>query len=401
MSTDRCLRQSAGYLLLLLLLSSCSGGVPQELQVSNYAGEGRNRSWPNVNMPAFENFGEVEIDGLDGGLLGPPLSLGNRDLVALATGQRLILIRNNRLHWSTTFDEGLTFLPELASDARGQIYIQSTDAELFAVDTGGSVLWNSRSVMVDEGGFGLPLYPLALENHVIVGNTDGRIAGVGPDGTELWQLDLPTKLTRSVASAGEWGIALGQTQNAWEEVDTLTMISSGGEIRWKRPAGGRIEVGPVCSGDRVAVGVSRRTEEGKYRPEVVLYDAAEGRELWRAPLRELPGSLVIDHEANVYVSGGGGAQLSGGSVASFSPEGKKRWEFGFRRSVPSTLLIAGNLYFVAHQDRSLGVYSYTREGKFLKYAPIDTPLRLALPPTILPTGSMVVAIREEGKILRN
>ena len=110
---------------------------------------------------------------------------------------------------------------------------------------------------------------------------------------------------------------------------------------------------------------------------------------------------MIDHEANVYVSGGGGAQLSGGSVASFSPEGKKRWEFGFRRSVPSTLLIAGNLYFVAHQDRSLGVYSYTREGKFLKYAPIDTPLRLALPPTILPTGSMVVAIREEGKILRN
>ena len=91
--------------------------------------------------------------------------------------------------------------------------------------------------MVDEGGFGLPLYPLALENHVIVGNTDGRIAGVGPDGTELWRLDLPTKLTRSVASAGEWGIALGQTQNAWEEVDTLTMISSGGEIRWKRPAG--------------------------------------------------------------------------------------------------------------------------------------------------------------------
>jgi hypothetical protein len=77
-----------------------------------------------------------------------------------------------------------------------------------------------------------------------------------------------------------------------------------------------------------------------------------------------------------------------------------RWEIGFRQSVPTTLLIAGNIYIVAHQGRSLGIYCYTLDGGFLRYAPIDTPLPLALPPTILPTGSIVIGIREEGKMLR-
>ena len=389
-------------ILLFLVLSSCSKEISYDLQAVHTGGAERSWYWPGVEIDPFEYFVEQEIDSLATGFLGPPLPLSARLVALLSTDHDLLLLRDRKLYRRIELPEEITLMPQLAADNTGRIYLSSTDADLFAIDTNGTIAWRSDAVTVPSESFALPLWPLQLGDMIVTGHTDGDVAALDREGNVVWQRRLGSGLTPTIAASGSGDIVLAQTANDYDRADTVTVLGQDGEERWQQSTGGRIAAGPLCDGDRVLVGVADRNEEGKYRPALEAYDATSGTLLWRAPLKVLPRALAAGSEGRVFVSGGGGSRGGGGVVAGFGADGSKEWEIALEQSIPSTILATADaLFFTARQDRSIGIFSYTHAGTFLKYAPIDTPGGLSLPPTILPTGTLAFVSRERPLIVEN
>lgn len=389
-------------LLSGLLSGGCSDGPSPFFQTANQGGAERSWSWPSTEIPPFDLFNETTVDALEVGFLAPPLWLGGQFLALPTTDHQIVLLRSERLYRTIPTPEGTILMPPLAADSTGRIFASSIDAELFALDTNGTLAWSSSRAAVPEESVGLPLYPLAIGEMVLSGNSQGEVVAFSREGKELWSRSFGSKLLRTTALSPGTGILVAQTLNSYDHHDTLTMLSFDGEVLWANETGGRIEAGPACSGEMVVVALSDQNEEGKYRPAVEVYHRTTGKLLWRLRLKVLPRGLAIDDEGTVYVSGGGGSRVQGGVVAAIGADGLLRWEVELEQSAPSTIAVSSNaVCFVTRKERSIGLFSYTREGSFLKFAPIETPYGLALPPTILPTGSLVVVSRERPLILKS
>ncbi len=389
-------------LTLLLTLSSCSESVPYDLQTVQTGGEGRSHYWPKVEIDPFEYFAETEIEGLETGFLGPPLPLSARLLALISTEHDIILLRDKKLYRTIPLPDGITLMPQLAADSTGRLYLSSTDADLFAIDTNGTIAWHSEVVALSPESFALPLWPLVVDDMIITGHTDGKVVALDREGSERWRRSFGTDISPSTAESPEFGIVIAQTSNDYGTIDTLVMLDREGNELWSVAIGGRVESGPICDGSRVIVGVAGENEEGKYRPAIEVYDAPNGALRWRAPLKVLPRGVAIGSEGKIFASGGGGSRGAGGVVAAFDLEGNQAWEIALEQSIPTTILVTGNaLFFTARHDRTIGIFSYTHAGNFLKYAPIDTPGGLSLPPTILPTGTLVLVSRERPLLIEN
>lgn len=387
---------------LLLTLLSCSESVPYDLQTVHTAGAGRSHYWANVEIDPFEYFAEIEIEGLERGFLGPPLPLSVRLLALISTEHEIVLLRDKKLYRTIRLPEGITLMPQLGADSTGRLYVSSTDADLFAIDTNGTIAWRSEAVAVTSESFALPLWPLVIGDMIITGHTDGEVVALDRDGSERWRRSFGSDLSPSTALSAEFGIVIAQTSNDYGVADTLVMLGRDGTERWSVATGGRVDVGPICDESRVIVGVVGENDEGKYRPAIEVYDAASGRLQWRAPLKVLPRGVATGSEGMIFASGGGGSRGAGGVVAAFDVDGKKAWEIALEQSIPSTILATSNaIFFTARQNRSIGIFCYTHAGSFLKYAPIDTPGGLSLPPTILPTGTLVLVSRERPMLIEN
>ncbi|MGE3801556.1 MAG: PQQ-binding-like beta-propeller repeat protein [Candidatus Kapaibacterium sp.] len=382
------------------LFLACGGG--EEYVPNMTGGEGRGQNFSHISLSTFSRFSENHYDSLGAGFLGPPLALASDKIAVVTTDRRLALMRYERILFTWQFPEGSYPLPELASDSLGTLYATTTEGNLYAVDTSGSMKWQaSLHSPNDSNNYSLPLFPLTVPGGVVCGMTDGSLAEYDREGKELWRKTFGAGLVRPIAYREELGILLGLTQNDYDLQDTVVLLNLKGEEKWRFAIEGRIEYGPIIVEDRVVVGVAGREEEGKYTPSLLSIDA-NGTKEWEAPLTALPTGITSDGNGNTYVSGGGGSRISGGVVVSFDPEGAKRWEVGLQQSVPLSPLIAGDiLCFLGVLDNSIGVFLYATDGTFQKFASVESTAKITLPPTVLPNGSYVIACSSEPILLKS
>ena len=393
-------RKVWGVLCLLpFFLIACGDSADYRPNVSG--GADRSRNFSDVSLSGFTGFSETVYDSLGAGFLGPPLPLSSDRLAVITTDRRLALIRYNVLLRTFQFPDGKFPLSDLASDSLGTVYVATTDGELHAVDSAGTLRWGLPLGGSDSDDPGLPLAPLTVPGGVVCGTTSGWVGKFDPEGKDVWSKTFRPGLVRSPAFGPEVGIALGVTGNNYDLVDTLVLLGADGEETGRMAVGGRIEYGPIIVGERVVIGGAGRTEEGKYRPFVLSVDK-EGKEEWRTPLQVLPTGIAADDDGNIYVCGGGGGRISGGSMVSLDVAGKVRWEIGLQRSVPIAPVIGGDLLcFLGMQEGSIGTFIYSRDGTFHNFAPVESLAEITLPPTVLPDGSFVIACSSEPIILKS
>jgi len=384
----------------LLLLSACGDSSPYVRNASG-GGESRAQNFSEVSLSTFNGFSETRYSTLGSGFLGAPLALNPNQCVVVTTDQRLALISYDDVVWIYKFPDQTYPLPELASDSSGTVYSITTNGKLFAVDSSGSLKWEVTIRSKEQADdFSIPTWPLVVPGGIVVGMTDGSLKRFDFSGETVWEKKLGAGLCRSVAYHEEVGIAVGVTHNSYDREDSLKILSDEGVLRANVPVP-RVESGPMIVGeDCIVIGAADRNQEGKYRPALITFQKM-GKQRWSKPLKALPTGLSADDEGNVYVCGGGGAGV-GGAITSFDRMGNLRWEVGLRQSIPASPVVASNMVcFVGTQDQSIGVFSYTRDGGFMKFAPIESLAKVILPPVILPSGMLVFSCSSEPIILKN
>ena len=390
-----------GMLCLLALLAAC-GDSSDSYQTNAFGGGNSRANFFITSVGTFNGFSETPFDSLKSGFLGPLLPLNANRFAVVTTDRRVALIRYQAIDWTYQFPDDRYPLPELASDSLGTVYAITTDGGIHSIDSSGKLKWSDEFASNDSSeSFSIPLWPLVLPGGVLGGMTDGRVKRYGFDGNVSWEATFSPGLTRSVAQSDDLGIVLGVTYNGYDQGDTIVLLDESGNRKWSQGIEARIEYGPIIVEEMIIAGVATRTEEGKYRPFVLALDA-EGKELWRAPLKALPTGMAADGNGNIYVCGGGGGRMSGGIISSFDNEGKERWETGLRESVPTSPLVAADrLHFLGTHERSIGLFSYTPDGGFVKFAPVESLAEIVLPPTVLPNGYLTISCSSQPILLQS
>ena len=365
-------------------------------------GERRAQSFSGVSLPTFSGFSESRYDSLGSGFLGAPLTVHSNQFAVVTTDQRIALFHYDDISWTYKLPDQTFPLPELASDSIGTVYSITTNGKLFAIDSSGALKWNVSVRSEEEpDDFSIPTWPLVIPGGIIIGMTNGILKRVDFSGKIVWEKKLGAGLCRSVAYHKEIGIVLGITHNNYDQEDKLMILSDEGEIKGEVSVP-RIEAGPMIVDEHcIAIGAANRNSKGKYRPTLIAFQG-RGEQSWSRPLKALPTGLSADDEGNIYVCGGGGGAGAGGLLSSFDPAGNLRWEIGLRQSIPTSPIVLSNMFcFVGKQDQSIGVFSYTLDGQFLKFAPIESLATVVFPPAILPSGRLVFSCSNEPIILEN
>lgn len=397
------MRSTIHALLLSVTLAAAAAGCSDSSGPGStagaYAGGGTRANLYPDGGGAVTSFTEVTFDSLTTGFLGAPLPIGEQRIAAVTADHRLLRIAYRSIENAYTFPTGIYPLPELAVDSLGTLYAVTTNGGLHAIDTGGVERWTASIEEIGAESFHLPTWPVTTGGGIVAGSTSGRLRGFGFDGAPQWERTFGAGLVRSVAHRSDVGIVAGVTHGDHAMSDTVIVLDEEGRERWRTAVGGRIEVGPIIVGERIAVGVAGRAADGKYRPALLLLDIS-GKEKGRPPLDVLPLALAGDAAGNIYVAGGGGSRGIGGVVASFTAEGKNRWDVGLTRNAPLALLVAGeSIYFVVAYQSSIGVYSYSLEGTYQAFTPIEALASIVVQPFLYPGGRVTVASNDSPLIL--
>ena len=411
-------RSFSGTFILLTLalgvaavgITGCGASGDGEIRTNAFgAGADRAFFFEGRSLPVFEDFLEVEVEGTTTGFIGAPLFLSTRLAAVVSADHHLLLLRNMAVYDSILFDDDVFLTPELAADADGRVFAATTDGRLVAVDTGGQVLWIADETQRHPDSIALPTWPLVVpstndndQELILSGTTDGRTAAYDAEGKLLWQKSFARRLIRSVCATTDGGIIIGLTSNDYTRADELVRLDKRGEEIWRSTVQGRIESGPILVQDRVIVGLAAKGEERGYRTGVASIDVKSSKEIWYERLGAIPIALAGDGEGNIYAAGGGGSRVYGGHIVALDRNGSTRWDMGFERNGPSVIVVTDNrVCFVARDDETLGLFTYTREGGFIKFAPVRSTARISSFPVVTPYGTIILAAADRPLFLQN
>lgn len=393
--------------LLLSLLAACSGRssqVEDDLGAYNSLGGGRrDNDFSRFKPTAVTFLRPRSFKALSGGLLAPPLAVSwGRQALVLHDGA-IALVQEDSLIWTYRFPPAEHPTAGLAADSTGLIYTVTTSGIVRAIDTSAKVRWESPvDAAADSSAITVYTTPLAFADGVIVGSSRGTIARLGSSGKQQWSSLRGAGITAMVAADRSIGVVAGLSHNEYGKSDTLLLLDpSNGTVRWAAPvAGARILSGPALVGDLIVVGAATRTQSGEHAPFVIAF-TRDGKESWRTPLMVIPRGLAGDAEGNVYVSGSGVArEFAGGAVASFTSDGKPRWNALFESGIPASVAVGNRfIYFVSRREGKTGLFTYTTDGGFRAFISIDIFPDVLSQLSVSPFGAVQLCGLEQPVIL--
>ncbi|WP_235580516.1 outer membrane protein assembly factor BamB [Rhizobacter sp. Root404] len=123
-----------------------------------------------------------------------------------------------------------------------------------------TVAWTQR---VD--GVQFPLTVAATKGQFTVAGNDGTVMALDADsGREIWRGTAGAKLSAGVGSDGRYAAVVTR--------DGELVVFDQGQVKWRKPMGGRVTTAPLVAGERVFVlGVDRGVQ---------AFDVLDGRKLW-------------------------------------------------------------------------------------------------------------------------
>jgi outer membrane protein assembly factor BamB len=123
-----------------------------------------------------------------------------------------------------------------------------------------SVAWNQRL-----DGVKFPLAVAVTHGQFTVAGDDGTVLALDAEtGREIWRGQAGAKLSAGVGSDGRFAAVVTR--------DSELVVFEQGQVKWRKPMGGRVTTAPLVAGERVFVlGVDR---------SVQAFDALDGHKLW-------------------------------------------------------------------------------------------------------------------------
>ncbi len=400
-------RTLLGILLVAMLWTGCTGEQSTDdfrMTSNAYGNIGRTNDFAPAEGSVVTNVVATRYDSVGAGFLGPPIATASGQLVAVAMEGQLVSIAGDSLHWIYQCPEGEYPYPELASDSLGNIYLVATNGTVRSVSPEGQDRWSYRMWSDSlESRIIVPSYPLVGSRGIILGNSAGEIIASSWNGERQWSQTRGAGIVRSLAAHPEKGIVLGLSHNSYEQTDTLLLLDYDGTEQWAFPLEGlRIVTGPVVAGDRILVGVAKRSEDGGRIPSLISISLA-GSKQWQQRLIAMPTGIAADRLGNAYVSAmSAGEDFSGGAVLSYDSTGAKRWETLFESGVPAPVTLgASQLYFVSRREGQTGIFTYAHDGTFLGFFSVSTVPDIHARPILSPYGNVLFAGLQEPVLLRN
>lgn len=223
----------------------------------------------------------------------------------------------------------------------GRVYFGAGDDGVYCVDEEtGTKIWQSKGMHVDAS-------PLLLRDRMIVGAGYGEtgVAAIRTsDGVRLWFTKLPASAW-GPAAEGPRGVIIGIGNGNFEQTlpdpkaEIVCVDPADGRFVWRTPIRDAVLAAAAVSGDRVFL--------GNRGGEFCCFDARDGRKLWTGGC----GKAVLSSAAvtpNAIVFG-----CDGGHVHAVRPEdGTPLWTYdaskdGFNtdaRFLASPAVVAGRVY---------------------------------------------------------
>lgn len=234
--------------------------------------------------------------GLPGGILGPPIVVG--DLICAASGAGLLLgldLGTGEVVWKSQAAGPVVVSP--VSDGE-QVFFTTEDGRVVALAAqDGEPKWSSH-----VAGF-IRAAPVVVQGAIVVARWGGHVSAMTRDGTALWEVELVgARPTAMVAVEG--GVAV--FDSSCGDVRAIRVERCSGEWRvtetWRFATGLRMGVHMACRESQVWVLCK---DEGR----VVSLDAATGSTRWTVPLEgplfrpvATGSELIVMNSAGVVTS---------------------------------------------------------------------------------------------------
>lgn len=224
-----------------------------------------------------------------------PLLAAGRVFVADAAGRVQSISANGELQWSVKTKARLSAGPVLAD---GALLLGTLDGEVLALEAGdGSERWRSQlsSEVVTQ--------PAAADDLVVVRSGDGRVYGLAAeDGARRWTLNrsVPALTLRGGAPLL---LDYARVYVGMDNGRVLAVNRSNGEPVWEEavsvPAG-RTEIERIVDVDADLLLVDGVLFAASYGGDLVAFEAASGRALWRRSMASYSG-MSLDAQC-LYVT---------------------------------------------------------------------------------------------------
>jgi len=396
--------------LLLSLLVACGQRVSpaaDEFGAFNESGGAhRSNDFSVTESAPVTELQPEPLTDLIGGIRAGPLTLDDGSTVVMCGGDNGRLPSVARLfhtatQWTVSLPPGHFPLPGLAADSGHHVYVAASSGTLWAISPVGQLLWNRRFSDPNDPTAYTPSPPLALANGAVVGDSRGRLVRYDRRGTMVWHVQRGAAVTDRPCGDPDIGVVVALTRNDYALNDTIVALDPAtGAERWVRTVPGRILTAPIVRTSGVVVCTGALDSSGRRLPRIRAY-STRGEPEWSAPLPLMPRGIACTDDGAIYVSCAGASRdQNGGAVIAFDSTGGRTWIVKLGTGVAAPVAITSDwICFVGRRHGETGVYTYSRQGTFAAFVPVDLLPDVSSRVGITPNGSIVLSGLDDPVLL--
>jgi outer membrane protein assembly factor BamB len=225
-----------------------------------------------------------------------------------------------------------------ATIAGENIFVPNSDRLLYALDTGGALLWTF--------GARQPLWsqPAADGSRIYVPSMDHRLYALdAANGDQIWDQDLGGTMVGSPSLSEDGVLFIGTLNN-----EVVSLDAASGNVLWRFATDGWVWASPALTDGIVYTADLEGT--------VYALDAASGREIWRVDTESAITGAPLVLNGNIYVTN------EGGEVISLTADGRIQWTQIFEMELYGPAAAAGDLILVGVANSDTVVLALDNNG---------------------------------------
>ncbi|GEM_PF-3193828 len=253
------------------------------------------------------------------------------------TGQSPIDTENNDGTELWTLDLEANVMSSAAIGPEGEIYVGSTDGNLYAVDPDGTIQW-----VYETGDIIRESSPAVSEDGTIyIGSDDTNLHAINPDGTEKWVFTEPEgDIYSSPNIADDGTIYVGSHDN------NLYAVNPDGTEKWTFRTADSVGSSP-------AIGEDGTVYVGSYDESLYAINPEDGSEKWSfdEPEGWTLSPPAVAEDGTVYIGS------TDGNLYAVNSDGTGRWTFSTDEEIYASPIIAedGTVYIGSYDDHIYAV----------------------------------------------
>lgn len=383
----------------LILSCQCEKSL-EGIEINHYGNKGRTNSYEEFGTFFYQSvYTDFPATDDSSGIATPPLCTSIENLLVCTTEGNIIYFDRQKEIWKFELEDGDIAASPFCADKMHNFYFITRKGKIISLDINGKLRWESV-IEINTSEIIIFTTPLAIDNGVVFGISDGRILKFSFDGKLDWSFKSSLEPLDNFP-AGDSKIYVPFTSNDFDSPDSLVIIDFKGKlIQTTGYENTRFIKMAAFKGDRLYFPAIKGSA-GNYLNYIICLDTL-GKLKWENELRMLGRYISVANNGNVYIAGfnaGVAEPMSG--MYSFDKDGKKLWDNFFFGTIPVPLLISETMIaFVARNNNAFGVYLMGRDGKVNKVISLADNEIINLQPAVSPEGCIIFGGAEKTCFIR-